>query len=67
VLPTNVTSPTLDNAAFEDWARWAQAEPVYRRRGKETRPLPEALAKRAQNVHGIPLPEPSCFTPQEMG
>jgi hypothetical protein len=27
----------MDNAAFEDWARWAQAEPVYRRRGKETR------------------------------
>jgi len=21
VLPTNVTSPTLGNAAFEDWAR----------------------------------------------
>jgi len=21
VLPTNVTSPTMGNAAFEDWAR----------------------------------------------
>jgi len=35
VLPTNVTSPTLGNAAFEDWARWALAGPVYQRRGKE--------------------------------
>jgi hypothetical protein len=24
-LPTNVTSPTMGNAAFEDWARWALA------------------------------------------